>query len=227
MATDLIEITSEKLLTVENSSVETVAINNLSIETLDVIIDETILISDETVDVITSTEESVITATENNIDVISASEDVINIISVAAQGPAGPIGPQGNTGPIGPQGPIGPEGISGIQSIVIFTNIPLSGNKVIAYTSNGVAYADNTNLTHIGSVLGFTRTSCSANSNTSIQTFGFLNGFYGLNSGLPVYLSTNGDLTQTVPTTGFVNNLGIAISSTELNINITMPIVKE
>jgi hypothetical protein len=189
--------------------------------------EEIVSVQLETTDTVAVSVEDTVTASETIVDVISTESSVVNITSVAAQGPAGPIGPQGNTGPIGPQGPIGPEGISGIQSIVIFTNIPLSGNKVIAYTANGVAYADNTNLTHIGSVLGFTRTSCSANSNTSIQTFGFLNGFYGLNSGLPVYLSTNGDLTQTVPTTGFVNNLGIAISSTELNINITMPIVKE
>ena len=227
MSNDLIEITSEELLSVETSSIDAVVVDNNSVETIDVIIGETILVSDETVDIVSTVEESIITATENSIDVISASEDIVNIISVAEQGPAGPTGPQGNTGPIGPQGPAGPEGISGIQSVNVFVESTLSGNKVVAFTSNGVVYADNTNLSHIGNILGFTRTSSESNSNTSIQTFGFLNGFYGLIPGLPIYLSSNGSITQTVPVTGFINNLGIALSSTELNINITMPIVKE
>jgi hypothetical protein len=194
---------------------------------IEITTEELVSVELESIDTISTSVEDVVTASETIVDVISTEPAIINITSVAAQGPAGPIGPQGNTGPIGPQGPAGPEGISGIQSINIFSENILSGNKVVAYTANGLVYADNTNLTHTNSVLGFTRTASNANSNTSIQTFGFLNGFYGLLTGLPVYLSTNGDITQIVPNIGFVHNLGIALSSTELNINITMPIVKE
>jgi hypothetical protein len=67
-------------------------------------------------------------------------------------------------------------------------------------------------------VLGLALTTASAAASVSVQTNGVVVGMSGLTAGALYYLSggTAGALTTTAPTTGWVVQLGIAISTTSL-----------
>lgn len=187
--------------------------------------EEIISVSLETADTVAVSVEDTVTASETVVDVISTESSVVTIQTVAAQGPAGPIGPIGNTGPIGPQGPSGPQGISGIQTVNLFSSIPLSGNKVVKITPTGLYYANNLINLDSTEVIGVTQGASIANTVVAIQTFGELDGFDSLTTGQIVYLSTEGSVSHTVPTTGFILKIGTAISSTKINISIGLPII--
>lgn len=53
---------------------------------------------------------------------------------------------------------------------------------------------------------------------------GIVNGYSGLSIGLPVFVSPVGVPTQTLPTTGILQQIGFAVSSTEIFFNILSPI---
>lgn len=50
----------------------------------------------------------------------------------------------------------------------------------------------------------------------NVLILGIVDGFSALAISGRVYLSTTGTITQTIPTTGFVHNLGFAVSETEV-----------
>jgi hypothetical protein len=100
----------------------------------------------------------------------------------------------------------------------------LGGHRVVVPTPTGCAYADNTNNSHLLKVIGVTIGAANLGATATIQLSGELGGLTGLTQGSPVWLSTNGNLTQTLPTSGFIQQIGIALSSTKININITPPI---
>ena len=64
-----------------------------------------------------------------------------------------------------------------------------------------------------------------ANANATIYFEGANDDLSGLTPGARQYLSTAGGRTQTVPTTGLLQCLGIAISATEINTDISEEIV--
>jgi hypothetical protein len=57
-----------------------------------------------------------------------------------------------------------------------------------------------------------------------ILFFGIVGGFSSLNIGLPVFVSPIGVPTQTLPNTGIVQQIGFAVSATEIFFNIMSPI---
>ncbi len=107
------------------------------------------------------------------------------------------------------------------SALKILTSLPFGGNRVIAMTSTGIDYADFLNANE---TLGFTKYAASANTLATILFNGDLNGFTGLIVGQLIYLSTNGTITQTPPTSGNLQILGVAISDTKISINIQQPI---
>jgi Major tropism determinant N-terminal domain len=134
----------------------------------------------------------------------------------------GPVGATGPTGPTGPQGEVGPAGPTGV-SIASFTHnadIDLLARHAVISTVTGCTYASNQTLSHQGKVVGVTSSSAGIGTLATIYSSGLLSGFTSLTVNAPVFLSTNGILTQTVPTTGFLQKIGIAISQTEVIIGI-------
>jgi hypothetical protein len=101
------------------------------------------------------------------------------------------------------------------------TTVALGGNRAVAMTSNGINYADSLNT---GATLGFTKYAIDANATATILLGGDLNGFSGLTIGSLIYLASNGTITQTPPTVGTLQILGVAISDTKINIQIQPPI---
>lgn len=91
---------------------------------------------------------------------------------------------------------------------------------------NGLGFlADHTNSTHSGSVLGISDETIPTGFPQSIITAGEVtNGLWTLSSGDPVYLGTLGNITQVIPTGGFLLKLGVAIDTDTISLDIKMPI---
>ena len=100
----------------------------------------------------------------------------------------------------------------------------IGGHRVCISTELGVDYADNTTPDHINRVVGISNNSAITGDLVTIISEGEISGLSGLSVGLSVYVSTNGEITQIVPTTGFIQKIGIAISSNSILINIQLPI---
>ncbi len=120
----------------------------------------------------------------------------------------------------GPQGIRGPIGLSGAGLIELTAGMDVGGNRVV---TGSAEYADNTDLSTIGRIIGITVGAALSGSLVNIMANGELDGFYGLTVNEPVYLSTNGTITQALPTAGYLQKLGVAISATSILINISNP----
>lgn len=120
------------------------------------------------------------------------------------------------------QGPAGNAG-DGVF-IELLADSSLGGHRVIKSTPTGCDYANNQNLNDIGKVIGLTIASFAANTVAKVYSTKVVEEpSWSFNLG-PVYLSTNGQLTQTIPTEGFIQQIGIALSPTKLAIQIQLPI---
>jgi hypothetical protein len=87
------------------------------------------------------------------------------------------------------------------------------------------SYADNSDILSFSKVLGISKGAVSTGSTLEIVTASELSGFTGLISNELIYLGLNGLITQTVPTQGILQKLGIATSSTTIQINIDEPLL--
>ncbi len=121
----------------------------------------------------------------------------------------------------GPQGIRGEQGLSGRSSLELVAEINLGGNRVI---TGSARYADNTDLGTIGRAIGVTSGAASTGLPVSVVVFGELDGFSGLAVNEPVYLSTNGTITQALPATGYLQKVGVAVSETKILIRINEPL---
>ena len=95
----------------------------------------------------------------------------------------------------------------------------LGGHRVV---TDAITYADQSNELHINRVIGFTTGAASSGGAVNVQSSGVLKGFSGLSTG-PIYLSINGHFTQVVPVTGFIQQLGNALSDTSVLVHILLP----
>jgi hypothetical protein len=87
---------------------------------------------------------------------------------------------------------------------------------------NGFAvYADSSNLQHMQNVLGLSINAVTDNSYVTIRTSGYLEEpGWNWTPYVPVFLGTNGNLTQVPPTSGFSLVVASVLSPTKLLINI-------
>jgi hypothetical protein len=116
----------------------------------------------------------------------------------------------------------GPEGIPGISAVSILTTPrTLGGNRVVTAELD---YADCTDLSTINRVIGVTASAANAWDTIPVVEFGVLGGFSGLTPNTPIYLSTNGTVSHNLPSSGYQQLIGVAISTTKLSINIQEPL---
>lgn len=148
----------------------------------------------------------VIEVVETSIGIVVVDEPSIEYVEIGIQGPRGVAGIPG------------PAGGAALQFIA---GSDLGGNRVVTGAST---YADNTDLTTIGRAIGLTQGAAAIGEPVNIVTIGELDGFFGLITNDPVYLSTDGTTTQTVPTTGYIQRIGVAISTTKISLNFSDPI---
>jgi hypothetical protein len=102
------------------------------------------------------------------------------------------------------------------------TPVALSGGKAVLAD---LRYADSTDVSTVGLLLGITQGAAIAGGWVSVVSIGILNGLAGLTPFMPIYLSTVGNITQTPPTTGYIQRLGVAIASDTIYINISPSII--
>jgi len=113
--------------------------------------------------------------------------------------------------------------LSSLGVTTIISPGSLGGNRLVMGDGN---YADNTDLNTVAKVIGFTKTSAILGELVTIITSGELNGFTGLTVNMPVYVSTNGNYTQVIPISGYIQRVGIPINSTTILVNLSEPLIK-
>ena len=96
---------------------------------------------------------------------------------------------------------------------------------VYADVSGDVLAADSSNLA-TSNVVGVTKTSASIGASIDVVTYGALNdALWSWTVGQLVYVGAAGALTQTPPTTGYVCQVGIAVKTTQVNINLQQIVI--
>ncbi|MDD2885282.1 MAG: hypothetical protein PHT48_09590 [Dechloromonas sp.] len=130
-----------------------------------------------------------------------------------------------NVGTQGLAGPPGPPGSAGASYLQLEAGENLGGQRAVIVSAGTAVYADNTNLNHANKAVGITAAAFNTGVTGNVQSGGELTGLSGLTAGMPIYLSTSGTLTQTTPTGGFIQQLGIAVSATSMLIEIQPSIV--
>lgn len=97
--------------------------------------------------------------------------------------------------------------------------------KIVALFLGYAIIADNSISTLSKSVLGISEENTLEGNKTSVVVAGEItNVGWNLIPDSPVYLSTNGDITETIPTTGFLLKIGIALTTTSILVDIDLPI---
>jgi len=115
-------------------------------------------------------------------------------------------------------------GGSGSQ-VTKVADVDLGGNRVVIITATGVDYADSSNQAHVDLVLGLTNSAALVAESVIITTNGEVvepSWSWSLGN---VYVGVNGALTQTVPTVGFVQIIGVATASDTLLVVPRIPIL--
>lgn len=120
-------------------------------------------------------------------------------------------------GPPGPPGPPGPAGGSGAHQLAMIAGEAIGGHRVVVADAAGQArYPDRADPAHADAVVGLTVTSGLAGESVVVQTTGdVVETSWAWTPG-PVWVGDNGMPTQTPPTTGWLQLLGVALGSTRL-----------
>jgi hypothetical protein len=127
------------------------------------------------------------------------------------------------------QGPAGPQGLTGAPggtAVTATAGEAIGGNRAVLLDAAGLAwYADRTTPAHLGRLAGITQGAASLGAAVTLVSYGLMvEPSWAWTPDTPVYLGTAGLLTQTTPTSGFLQIIGIALSATTLFINPREPL---
>lgn len=102
----------------------------------------------------------------------------------------------------------------------------VGGQRIVTTDGAGkVVYADKDTPADAFRVLGMTIFSAIADDDVQVLTFGdHTDPSFTWTPGDPIYLGNTGLMTQTVPTTGFVMQVGFAVTSTKMFLQLKEPI---
>lgn len=130
----------------------------------------------------------------------------------------------GTTGPAGPTGPQGPAGPSGLPTFTFTSDAgTLATNLVRINAANTVTkITDNSSATIPNGIFGICYAKPSA-TQAEVMVLGVVPGYVGLTVGAAVFISTLGVPTHTPPSSGMVQQIGFALSTTEIFVNLLQP----
>lgn len=115
------------------------------------------------------------------------------------------------------------EAAKSVKTSIVVDSV-IGGNRAVIRTATGLALANNTDAGHSGLVIGITQNAASAGGTVEVVNEGELEGFSGLSVNSPIYLSTNGLLTQSLPASGFIQQVGMALTATKIFVHLFTPI---
>lgn len=149
---------------------------------------------------------------EDSGQTVEVVQPTVEIVEVAARGPAGP------------------PGESAVALDPKIAGVTLSGHRVVTTNAAGeLIYADNSDLTHARRVKWLTTGAVVMGEPASLMAFGeIVEPSWAWTPTEPIYLGANGLLTQVAPTTptaAYLVEVGVAITSTSMFFNPQMPIV--
>lgn len=126
----------------------------------------------------------------------------------------------------GPPGPPGATGPAGGVALMVVVGEPVGGHRGVVLDVAGLArYASNTDIAHFGRLAGVTAGAASTGTETMVVRAGvMMEPSWAWAPDAPVFLSAGGLLTQSPPTTGFLQVVGVALSATTLFVNPREPI---
>lgn len=164
--------------------------------------EDTLIVSDLSTDVVEVVEETIVVTTETSVDVITDAEQ-------------GPRGIQGIPGPAG-----------GATAVTVGAS-PISGHSAVAMDENGLlVYADCSNPSHIGAILGIVGNSYSPGDSAVVQTdFDLSHSGWSFSPG-PVFVGIGGALVQALPVGAvFAQVIAYALTATRIRVDLQPPIV--
>jgi len=121
----------------------------------------------------------------------------------------------------------GIPGPAGATVLVRTAGLIMSGHRMVVLDMDERAYyADCTNPDHAHRVIGMTRGAALEDAAVIIQTGGELTEpSWDWSMSFPVWLSTDGLLTQVIPTTGFSLIIGFPLTPTKIFIDLREPLI--
>jgi len=127
--------------------------------------------------------------------------------------------------PKGDKGDPGEAGISGNTISIYPAGINMSGHRIVIVENDILQYADSSNLEHSNLILGMTLGAVLQGNLGTVQTYGTIEEpSWNWTLKVPIWLSTQGLIQQTSPSSGFSLIIGFPTTSTKLFINIREPI---
>ena len=126
-----------------------------------------------------------------------------------------------NSGIKGDKGEKGDTGNSGASSSYIYTaGEILGGHRAIIIDNNLAYYADCTNLSHINKPIGISSNASISGGNVTVVFYGEMEeASWNWDITKPIWISTNGLLTQTTPVTGFLCIIAFPVTATKIFID--------
>lgn len=101
----------------------------------------------------------------------------------------------------------------------------IGSGKVVYLSENKIYIASNNNPDCKGKVIGMTQQAGILDEFIPVVVFGELNGLSLMENKI-YYLGLNGSLTDTIPTSGFYQPIGLGIETDKININIGNYIIR-
>lgn len=195
----------------------------------------TTVILDDDVAVVKSTPTEISVEEQINTQVVTTVEDEFNVVTVSDVSIVKSIDPtssvvatglQGPTGPQGPKGDTGDPGTGSTVDIQLPTNSVISGWKVIRASNLGFAeYASSDQPSHADTILGISTHSVTDNSLVNVRCSGYMTDNAWSWAPGKLYLGLNGNITQSLPGSGLIQQIGNVLSPNEININIKTSII--
>ena len=126
----------------------------------------------------------------------------------------------------GRQGVPGPVGSGSNIAFRTVAGEDLERLRIVRSTGDKTYYADAEIEAHAGHVLGVTDETNTQGLGVDVIVSGTMREVAWNWGDGPIYLGSNGNLTQSPSATGFIIQIGVAISDTEMFVNVQQPILR-